>query len=858
MPAQGRWYSSILFVFCSIAHLLSHSDGQLKFPFLWTWKPEYLKINTMNKLLWVLFLLLWVLCAEAQVLPKGRVLDSKTKAPISGLTVEMVPLGLTLTNDQGIFEFRKSKMGNYKLRISGIGYRSYEAMVAVDGREMIQVSLEQIPLFLEPIEVKALRVDSQAPFSVSNLGRSDIEKTNFGQDLPYMLDQTPSALINSDAGNGIGYTGIRIRGTDETRINVTLNGIPVNDAEDQGVYFVDIPDLASSINSIQVQRGVGTSTNGAGAFGASINISTNEFNDKPYAELNNSLGSFDSWKNTVKAGSGMIDNHFTIDTRLSRISSEGYIDRGSSDLKSLYLSGAYLSTNSSIRFNLITGTEKTYQAWDGIPEAKLFGSPSDLHQYYQANIGSSFFTPGDSINLFNSRPRRYNYFTYPDQTDNYEQDYYQLLFNHSFNKYWDLNTALFLTRGKGYYIEYQPQQNFADYGLEDPVYNGDTLYTTDLIRQLWLNNYFYGGIFSVQYHHSKDQLNIGGGWDRYDGKHYGIVTWAQVGFPNDFQYYYNLAHKTDWNVYAKWQRRLNEKWSSFLDLQLRNIIYHINGFDDNPNLIVNKDFYFFNPKAGLSFTDPSGWNGYLSAGIANHEPNRDDFEANEQQQPKPEHLLDLEANIGNKAKLIQWNTTVYYMYYRNQLVLTGKINYVGEYTRTNIPESYRAGIESELGIKPSKWFNLNLNLAMSQNKISNFSEYLYDGNGGEKINLYHSTNIALSPDMVGGATLDFIPFPSLTLSLMSKYVSRQYLDNTSKQSRSIDPYFNENARISWKIPQSLFKEMELMLMVYNVFNARYESTGYSYSYLNNQQTVSSNFYFPMAGTNGMLTLNIKF
>ena len=821
----------------------------------------------MKKLFWAMCLSCSTTLLQAQAVLHGTVIDSASREPLAGVSVH---LGKTLdgrkvyegggvvSDESGAFLLRVPKNGDYTLIISEIGYKTrFLPGRAAESSTTATYTLSKWELFLQPIEIKALRAGDKTPFSATTLAAKDLEKDNVGQDIPYLLDQTPSTVINSNSGNGVGYTGITIRGVDQTRINVTLNGIPMNDAEDQGVYFVDLPDLASSISSMQVQRGVGTSTNGAGAFGGSINISTSDFNDKPSGEINNSVGSYDTWKSTVKAGSGLIDDHFTIDARLSRITSAGYVDRGSSDLKSLYLSGAYLTPKSSLRFNLITGVEKTYQTWNGVPEAKLFGNNTDLQQYYDQNKGSSFFTPADSVNLFTANPRKYNYFTYPNQTDNYQQDYYQLLFNHTVNAHWDLNTAGFLTRGKGYYVEYSPQQPFSGYGLPNPVYNGDTITSTDLIQQLWLNNWFYGGIASLQYHSAKDQFIFGGGWDRYDGEHYGIVTWAQTGFPNDYQYYYDIAHKTDWNVYAKWQHRFNQTWSSFADIQNRTIEYYINGFDDNPGLYVHKAFDFVNPKAGISFTGHHGWNGYLSVSMAAHEPNRDDFEANEQEQPKAEHLTDLEVNIGRKNSLFSWNVTAYYMSYKDQLVLTGKINYVGEYTRTNIPDSYRAGVEAQGTLRPVSWFDINANLTLSQNKISNFTEFLDDyDNGTQKENLYHSTDIALSPDIIGAATVDFTPVKALTISLISKYVSRQYLDNTSKQSRSLDPFFYENTRIVWTLPQPLFKQVQVIFMAYNLLNARYEPNGYSSSYISNQQVVTSNFYFPAAPTNIMAAVNI--
>ena len=505
----------------------------------------------MKKLFLGICLFAMVQIALAQIHPKGKITDAHSGMAIAGATIEIAGMASAFTNESGMFELNRVKPGNYRVKITSVGYKPYEANIDFNGAP-ISVSLEEVPLFLQPVEIKALRASEKAPFTKTNISKKEIEQNNLGQDLPFLLNQTPSVVINSDAGNGVGYTGIYIRGTDATRINMTLNGIPYNDAEDQSIYFVDLPDFASSVNSIQVQRGIGTSSNGAGAFGATINFSTNEFNDKPYAEINNSYGSFNTWKNTVKVGSGLIDDHFTIDTRLSRITSDGYIDRATSNLKSFYLSAAYYTKNSSLRFNIISGNEKTYQAWNGIPEAKLNGDKAALDIHYQDNVGSLYFTQADSLNLYNSNNRTYNYFTYKNQTDNYQQNHYQLFFNHSINSGLSVNAATFLTRGLGYYEEYKNQEAYASYNLPNNIVGNDTISQTDLIRQLWLDNYFYGGIFSLQYKNKQTQFTIGGGWDRYDGKHYGIVNWAQNGgIPNDYRWYDVSAYKTDFNIYGK-------------------------------------------------------------------------------------------------------------------------------------------------------------------------------------------------------------------------------------------------------------------------------------------------------------------
>ncbi|HUS02766.1 MAG TPA: TonB-dependent receptor, partial [Chitinophagaceae bacterium] len=536
-------------------------------------------------------------------------------------------------------------------------------------------------LLLQPIEIKAVRANEKAPFTKTNLTKKDIEKVNLGQDLPFILNQTPSTVTSSDAGNGLGYTGIRIRGTDGTRINVTLNGIPYNDAESQISYFVDLPDISSSINSIQVQRGVGTSSNGAGAFGATINLSTNEINDSIYAELNNSYGSFNTWKHTIKLGSGLIGNHFIIDARVSKLGSDGYVDRASSDLRSFYVSTAWLSSKNSLRLNILSGKEKTYQSWYGVSSADLTNNRT-----------------------FNAAGTEKAGEPYENQTDNYWQTHYQLFYNHKINSSWAFNVATFLTRGYGYYEEYKAAQKFNDYGLPNFTNGSTTLTETDLVRQLWLDNYFYGTIFSIQKQTSKTQFTLGGGWNKYDGKHYGIITWAQVGVPANYHYYNLTAFKQDLNLYTKLQQQLSRNWQGFADIQVRAIKYDINGFKYNPQLMINNNYLFINPKIGITYSK-NNYQAYLSYSMAGKEPNRDDFEAGINQQPKAEILHDIELGAEKRMADYSYGATLYYMYYHNQLVLTGKINDVGAYTRTNTPSSYRLGIELQGKANLSSWLN---------------------------------------------------------------------------------------------------------------------------------------------------------
>ncbi len=684
---------------------------------------------------------------------------------------------------------------------------------------------------LLPVEVRAVRANATAPFAKTNISKAQIQRQNLGYDLPFLLNQTPSVVVNSDAGNGVGYTGIRIRGTDATRINVTLNGIPYNDAESQGTFFVDLPDFASSVNSIQIQRGVGTSSNGAGAFGATLNVSTNEVNKKAYAEANNSFGSFNTWKNTLKAGTGLLNNHFVADLRLSRISSDGYIDRAKSNLRSLYFSTAYLSDKTDVRFNIFTGKEKTYQAWNGVSEA-------DLKTNRTINY-AGMERPGAP---------------YDNETDNYRQDHYQLFFTQRFTPKLSFNTAVFLTNGKGYYEEYRAAQAYADYGMTAPAAGVDT---SDLVRQLWLDNHFYGTIFSLQHQSQKTTFILGGAVTKYDGNHFGKVIWAEKGLTGTNKWYDLDANKNDFNIYGKWQQDLFASLQFFADLQYRKVKYDLDGFRNNPDLVINNNYNFFNPKFGLTY-HKNNWLAYASYSIANKEPNRDDFEAGHENQPKPERLNDLEIGVENKKGKSTFGANFYYMQYKDQLVLTGKINDVGAYTRTNIGNSYRLGVELQGSSILNKWLKAGANLSLSKNKIRNFEEYIDDyDNGGQKRNAYRESDISFSPDVVGAANITLTPVNKLSLDLISKYVGKQYLDNTSNEQRKLNAYYTQDVRAVYSFDYNWLKNVDLTFQVNNVFNKKYEPNGYTFSYYSNNKLTTENYYFPMAGTNWMVGVNVR-
>lgn len=722
---------------------------------------------------------------------------------------------------------------------------------------------------LEPVEIRALRATSDAPFAKTELRKDEIERQNLGQDIPYLLQYTPSAVVTSDAGTGIGYTGLRIRGTDNTRINVTLNGIPVNDAESQGTFFVNFPDLSSSTTSLQVQRGVGTSTNGAGAFGATMSISNLDQMTEAGVEVNNSFGSFNTLKNTVKVGTGLLDNGLQFDLRLSRISSDGYRERSSSLLKALqFIAGYKISEDTRLRFMVMTGSERTGQAWNAVPEAQLEGNDTALLTHYYHNLGALYFTPADSVNLFHSDPRRNNYFLYENQTDNYQQDYYQVFFDHKFSRHLSGHIAGFLTRGRGYYEEYKPQEKLSTYRLPAyvPPSGADTLERTDVIRQLWLDNYYYGSVFSVLYQKGRTDLSLGGGVTRYDGKHYGDVKWAEYGVPNDYRWYNLNADKTDVNLYVKGAQRLGEKAIVFGDLQYRYVNHTIHGFRKNPDLSPSVSYNFFNPKVGVTYliTDkPAGKQKvYASLAVANREPNRDDFEASPVNLPKPERLYDIEA--GYEMRSLKWSgaANFYYMSYKDQLILTGRINDVGAYTRTNVPESYRAGVELQGAVKPARWFAMNLNATFSSNKIRNFTEYIDNWDEGNQDSVIHgTTDIAFSPNVIAGGSLLFKPFAgraslkAFEIELLAKYVGQQYLDNTSSEDRAIDPYFLTDVRLRYRMAVKPFKSVTAMIGLNNVLNRKYENNGYAYTYTYGGRTYTDNYYYPQAGFNWLAALN---
>jgi len=687
---------------------------------------------------------------------------------------------------------------------------------------------------LDDVLVSAVRVTSKTPVSFSNLDKKDIKSRNLGQDIPILMNYLPSVVTTSDAGNGFGYTGIRVRGSDATRVNITINGIPYNDSESQGTFWVNMPDFASSVESLQLQRGVGTSTNGSGAFGASLNMLTDNYATKANGEISNSFGSFNSRKHTVKFSTGLLNDHFELAGRLSTMKSDGYIDRASSDLKSYFLQGTYIGKTTLIKALVFGGNQTTYQAWNGIDGTTL----KENRRYNTAGK----FTDEAGVERF-----------YDNETDNYNQNHYQLHWNESFSDNWSTNLAFHYTKGKGYYENYKEDADMGDYGL-NPV---DAVNTTDLIRQKWLDNDFYGATFSLKYKDEKLDVILGEAWNKYEGSHFGKVIWARYASQSELgdHYYDDFSTKVDGNIFLKANYQLLEKLSLYGDLQFRTVQYKANSWETG---LVDDTFNFFNPKAGLNFEINQKNTLYFSYARANREPNRSDYEGGN---VKPEKLNDFELGWRFNSDNFQLNTNFYLMGYKDQLVLTGELNDVGAPMRTNSGDSYRAGLEVDATLKISdKWF-IQPNITLSQNKNKDF----YFTRDGVLQNL-GETNIAFSPDIIAGNRLTFMPVKNLQLSLLSKFVGEQFMGNIDSEKSKLDSYFINDLNVSYEIKtDKIFKSIMISGLVNNIFDLKYESNGYFYTYDDEDDsnppaitTVEEAGYYPQAGTNFLVGLTLKF
>ena len=797
--------------------------------------------------------------AFAQHTIKGKVMDENGNL-LTGATVKVQNSSLgKITDKNGVFLFDGLTKALYTLKTSYVGYETTFVQTNVDSE--ILVILKSKSISINEITVTSQRANDKSPIAYTNIDKESLSKSNLGQDIPYLLQTTPSLVITSDAGTGVGYTGFRIRGTDASRINITINGVPYNDADEQGTYWVDVPDLASSIENIQIQRGVGTTTNGAAAFGANINIQTNNYEAKRNGEASASYGSFNTQKATVKFSSGLLKKHWAIDARLSSITSDGYIDRGTTDMKSYLLQAGYYGEKNTLKFITFGGLEKTYHAWNGVPKDSL-----KAHRTY--NSCGYMGTNENGLPLY-----------YKDQTDNYIQTNYQLVGIHSFNSSLSMNGALHYTRGDGYYEEYKQDQSFEKYGIKNYVTDGSTIKSADLVRQKKMGNDFAGVVFSLNYSKDKLSAQLGGAANRYWGNHWGDVTWTK-NYPTTIfptEYYRNKVSKWDENIYLKANYELFQNLFVNGELQYRRVDYSVKGKNDKwdfnngsmQNLDINEPFNFLNPKAGSLYRINAQNECYASFAVANREPTRTNFTdaLSADSLPTNETLYDSELGYKFHNSILSIGANAFYMKYHNQLVLTGKLNEIGEPLSENVLSSFRAGIELVGSAKLSSNFRWDGSVTFSKNQINNFDEYvdIYDKNWewtGQQKNHIGNTPIAYSPDITWNNTFT-ISYGKFEAKWLEQYVGKQYIDNTGSDDRALDAYFVSNLRLSYSIAVKHLRGIDFTILVNNINDAKYISNGWSYSYYqidsnNQRQRYNDLGYYPQAGINVLGGFTVKF
>ncbi len=772
------------------------------------------KYKYIMKIIFVTIGLFLTFGLSAQYTISGDITDN------SGKTIAFAQIFLhdtehsTESDENGHFEIKDIVLGQYLLKVSLIGHEEYSKSIFIDHNINLSVVLFKKYIKLNDVNINATRASDKMPFSYQDINKEKIEQENTGEDIPYLLKHTPSVVTTSDAGAGIGYTGIRIRGTDPTRINVTINGIPLNDAESQQVYWVDLPDLAGSVESIQIQRGVGSSTNGAGAFGASVNVKTENIKENPYLSIDGALGSYNTKRIAVKTGTGLMNGKYSIDLRYSIMKSDGYIDRAGSALNSFFLSATKLFNNGSLKFNAIIGKEKTYQAWYGLPVQ--YNGIDSLRTYNFA--GTDYFQKDPA---------------YDNQVDDYTQNHFQLFYNKKINDNLLLNLATHYTKGSGFYEQYKVDEDLSEYFLDTTK----TRYN-DLVRRKWLDNDFYGFVYSLKYTDEKSDLIIGGAANRYVGDHFGVVdTIIGIRYAGDQVYYKNTGTKNDASIYAKYIYSITDKLNAYADLQFRHVDYKIDGKDDDKRVLDIIDKHrFFNPKMGLRFDFNKNLAVYSSFAIAQKEPNRVDYISNlKNKTPKPEKLYDFEFGTSYNTKSLRAEANIYNMKYRNQLVLNGLLDDANNNIRENVDKSHRLGFEMVVGAKITDFFEINANTTISKNKIEQYNEQISDWDTGEAIKITHlNTDISFSPSIIAGVgfSLDLLKIitsknlGNLYLNGFFKYVGKQYLDNTMNENASLDAYNYANAALSYKIQKGKFKNIEIGFKINNILNKKYITNGW--------------------------------
>lgn len=777
----------------------------------------------------------------------GRVTDSSGE-PIVGANILIEESNLiTYTDEKGKF-YLNSNSTNIDIQVSHVGYLTKEIEFSNPNQE-INIVLDDGIILKDEIKVISTRAKYNSPFAFTNISKSFIEKNNSGKDIPFLINSTPSTYSTSDAGNGIGYTGVRIRGSDATRINVTINGIPYNDSESHGVFWVNVSDLASSANSIQVQRGVGSSTNGGGAFGGTVSIKTGKASEDFKLKYSSSAGSYKSFKNTLELNSGLIKNKINMNLRLSKINSDGYVDRATSDLKSYYASASYYSDKTSIDLINFSGKERTYQSWWGTPEGRINNDIEEMNNV----IANNGYSDEQADNLLNSG-RTFNYYTYDNQTDNYQQDHYQMHFNHDISNTANLHLALHYTYGRGYYEEFREDDNLSNY------YDFLENKSLDLVRRRWLSNHFYGLTYSFSKKFDKSEINIGGALNEYDADHFGEIIQPQLMVSEP--YYFSKSFKKDGNIFIKYNLNITESAELFTDMQLRGYSHKMKGNDNDKSIIdVDKNNVFFNPKIGLTKSLNDKVILYGSIAVANREPIRSDY-IDSKIEPKHESLVNIELGKGFNYNIGSFNTNLYLMEYNNQLITTGEVNDVGAYIRENVKKSRRFGVEFT-NVLNSKDFYVNSSLSLSRNLVYNFNETLYDyGADFSQYNIienkYVITDLAFSPEVLLNNHFEWKANKFLSFILNSKYVGKQYLDNTSNEKRVLKDFLINDFKIQTNLTNNVFNNLFFKIEINNIFNVKYSSNGYTFGYYGGMDyEVRENYFYPQATRNIMFSVSIE-
>lgn len=780
----------------------------------------------------------------------GRVTDAGG-IPLAGASVVITGTGMGVAADnEGRYALRGLRMGSYNLRISFTGYETVDTLVVVSGTVTVDATLNEALYVAGDVIVRGSRAGARTPVAYSTVGAEELRERDMTRDMPFLLALTPSVVETSDAGTGIGYTSLRIRGSDASRINITLDGIPLNDSESQQVFWVDLPDLASSTGSIQVQRGVGTSTNGAGAFGASVNISTMIPPSEAGASADISYGSFNTSRLTAKGWTGMLGDRFSMMVRASQIRSDGFVDHSSADIRSATVSGIWSAPSDMIRFNIITGSQKTGISWWGVPAEIL---PAD-RKYNPA---------GEYVDA--SGNTRY----YEDETDVYTQNHYHLFHTHLFPGRVSLNTGLHLTAGLGYYEEQKSDRDPEEYGIAGLMPIEPAVTETDMVQRKWLDNLFYGAVWSLIKQGATTEWTFGGALNRYDGEHYGTLLWME--YPGEvypgYEWYRNSGTKDEANVYGKVNTVIGSSLNAFADLQLRHITYSFSGPDDDmKDLTASHRFLFFNPKAGLFWNNGNGSEAFVSVAVAHREPTRADFKdaaGDPAATPGRERLTDFEGGYTFRSSAATLGVNLYYMSYRDQLVPTGRISTTGYPIMTNVPESYRTGVEFSGNYRPAHFVALKVNLTVSRSRIKDFRNYYFNYNTDDWSEEYlyadlGTVDIAYSPRVTGSAELELAPVKQFTINLTGKYVGRQYFDNTQSSDRAIDPYFISNLTTAYGIKLKKAGELTLRFTVNNLFNSMYENNAYGGMWTEDGEEKTWAYWFPQAGINWMAGISLSF